>query len=136
MTNEIKPMFDKLIGAQLIELNERGFKIQMANGDIRTYKFEEDSGGCCGYNDFSVLLFDDEDTKENPVITNIAYEKAEPSYDFLYSGGQRLQITFFGAHKKLATIDSYSSSGSGWCYGACVTVDCVETGEHAVITNW
>lgn len=50
--------------------------------------------------------------------------------------GNSLRITFFGLAKKLAMIESYSSSGSGWEYGATVTLVCKETGAEATVTSW
>lgn len=46
------------------------------------------------------------------------------------------ELTDFGLAKKLAVVDSYSSSGSGWQYGATVTLICKETGDEAVVTTW
>lgn len=37
---------------------------------------------------------------------------------------------------ELAMIESYSSSGSGWEYGATVTLVCKETGAEATVTSW
>ena len=47
-----------------------------------------------------------------------------------------LKLTFFGEHKAIAEVNSLSSSGSGWCYGACVTLRCRETGEEHMLTSY
>lgn len=47
-----------------------------------------------------------------------------------------LRITLFGVNKKLAMIDSYSSSGSGWAYGSAMTVRCKETNKVETLTEY
>ena len=48
----------------------------------------------------------------------------------------RLIITLFGEQKQLAEFESMSSSGSGWHYGATVTLHCLKTNEKEVLTSW
>lgn len=123
-------IFDSLIGGQILEMSDDGFSVCLRNGEIRHFEFVEDEGDCCGYNGLQTNLFYSKDSKENPVITKIQYEREE------MSEGDSLVITFFGAYAPLAKIDSYSSSGSGWCYGASMCVICKETKEEELLTCW
>lgn len=122
-------MLEKLIGYQIMEMNEGGFTVRK-DDDVKHFIFDEDCGGCCGYNDlFTNLLITPNDTENNPFITRVEYNREE-------NNGDHLTLTFFGADKALATIGSHSFSGSGWCYGACVNVRCVETKEEETLTEW
>ena len=79
----------------------------------------DDPGDCCGYNEINTKLFVSEtELGLNPIITNVGMND-DGSYD-----GDRCELTFFGGYKPLAIVDAFSSSGSGWCYGACVTISC------------
>lgn len=121
-------MFDSLIGARLLSMDDSGFSVQMTNGEVRNYEFCECEGDCCGFNEFSAkLLISGENM---PAITSVKTEERD-----LYDTDCKV-ITFFGLDKKLAEIDSPSSSGSGWNYGATVWVKCKETGETETITSW
>jgi hypothetical protein len=125
-------MFNMLLGAQLREFNDRQFTVKDKFGEIRTFVFEEDEGGCCGFNELvNKLLISSDDLSRNPVITKIEARTTNE-----YSEEDHVIITLFGEAKKLAEIDSLSSSGSGWCYGACVTLRCVQTDESECITCW
>lgn len=130
---ELKEMMDGLIGSYLVELSEAGFTIKGKDGKERHFVFEQDEGDCCGFNEVTSTIFFNPNDKENlPAITNIdRLEDELPTDD-----GNSLRITFFGLAKKLAVVDSYSSSGSGWQYGATVTLICKETGDEAVVTTW
>lgn len=128
---EVK-MLEGLIGAQLVELNERGFVVR-EGGDLVRFSFVEDKGDCCGLNSIKTELFVSKDElRRNPVITNIQedrpYNKRHDSND--------LVITFFGEKKQIAKIDSMSSSLSGWGYGASVSLRCLKTEEEEVLTHW
>lgn len=123
-------MLKELLGARLLKVGVDTFTVQLSNGSIRTYDLIEDEGDCCGFNEFDILLIDEEEIHNNPVITNITEERNE------YTDGDVLKMTFFGEHKAIAEINSYSSSGSGWCYGACVTLKCCETGEEYGLTSY
>lgn len=109
-------------------MDESGFSAKLANGDILNYTFIEDEGDCCGYNEISATLLIDE--KDMPAIAKVEQKNKEDEYADI------VVITFFGMDKKLAEIESLSSSGSGWCYGATVTVKCVETGEEEILTSY
>lgn len=125
-------MLEELIGSKLLSFNNDGFSVKTPNGEIRNFVYGENEGGCCGYNDLSTeLLISETELGNNPIITNI--EKKDTSEE---SDGESVIITFFGESKPIATIDSLSSSGSGWCYGACVWVECKETNDSETITSW
>ena len=77
----------------------------------------------------------DEEFSNNPIITEIAYEN--PSKMTPYGEDcDRLHITFMGESKPIAEINSLSSSGSGWFYGAHAWVVCKETKELEELTSW
>ena len=126
-------MFNSLLGSQLVSLDECGFTVR-SKGKERHFVFDEDHGDCCGYNNIEakLLISEEEEANRNLIITNIAMERDDGGY----GDGNSLTITFFGESKLLAQINSYSSSGSGWCYGATVTCKCVETQEQEVLTSW
>lgn len=126
-------MLDELIGYQIISLNKDGFAVRKGN-EIKHFAFFEDYGDCCGFNELrTALMIDPKDNANNPFISRVEYE-SNTNGD--YFDANSVTITFFGADKTLATIDSVSSSGSGWCYGACVKVVCVETDEEELLTEW
>ena len=126
-------MFNNLLlGSQLVSLDNNGFTVRNADGE-RHFIFEEDDGDCCGYNDIEVkLLISEDEISRNPVITNIV----EQDHDNASVDCDSLTITLFGESKLLAQINSCSSSGSGWQYGATVTCRCIETHEEETITSW
>ena len=119
-----------LVGYQLVKIDDD--KIIVSKGN-KTYvlNIEEDYGDCCGYNNIKTEMFFEENSKNNPIITRI--EKKQIG---LEDDGERVEITFFGENKELAKIDSLSSSGSGWSYGACVIVKCKELNIEEEITSW
>lgn len=122
-------MIKNLIGWQIVSMNNDGFVVAK-NGEKRTFEFYEDYGDCCGYNILKTKLLYEESSVNNPVITAIDFN-TDNNYE-----EDHVVITFFGGYKPLAEIDSMSSSSSGWCYGACVTCRCIETGEEETISHW
>ena len=124
-------MINELIGAQLISFGKDKFKVKTAKGKIRIFVLDEDEGGCCGYNEVvSTLLIDKKELRNNPIITDIKESDNEED------DGNRHILTLVGISKPLAEINSYSSSGSGWCYGACVTLECKETRLSKILSSW
>lgn len=124
-------MTNELIGAQLISFDKDKFKVKTAKGKVRTFILDEDEGDCCGYNEVvSTLLIDKKELANNPIITDITEIDAEECE------GNRHILTLVGISKPLAEIDAYSSSGSGWCYGACVTLKCEETRLSKILSSW
>lgn len=114
-----------LIGYKLLRANEKEIIIGKDNSYYTLY-IEDDEGDCCGYNEITASF----DTKENPVITDITFEKNEEG------DGEQAKITFFGLNKQIGTIETYSSSGSGWNYGACVTICCKALNLEEIISQW
>ena len=124
-------MTNELIGAQLISFDKDKFKVKTAKGKVRTFVLDEDEGDCCGYNEVvSTLLIDKKELANNPIITDIT------EIDNEECEGNRHILTLVGVSKPLAEIDSYSSSGSGWCYGACVILKCEETRLSKILSSW
>lgn len=123
-------MLEKLIGAQLIEINERGFVVRK-DGELIRFSFIEDYGDCCGFNLIGTHLFISKDElRRNPIITNIQEDNTRNN------DSNNLIITFFGEKKQIAKIDAMSSSGSGWGYGASVSLRCLKTKEEEILTIW
>lgn len=119
-----------LIGYQIINLTNDYLTIQKNNKEY-TICFERDEGYCCGFNEIENTLYIDFDNpKNNPVITNIAYDKNDCGNE------STLKITFFGLDKIIAEVNSLSSSGSGYCYGACVYAQCSELNINECLTDW
>lgn len=118
-----------LIGYQLVSIDDT--KIVVCKGNS-TYELliEDDYGDCCGYNDFSTkLLISETELERNPIITNVVIEEDDDD-------GMSAKVTFFGECKPVAELSSFSFSGSGWCYGACVTIVCKELDMNEIITQW
>lgn len=123
-----------LIGYQLVYIDETKIIVKKGDKDY-ILKIEEDYGDCCGFNEIDSNLFiSKEEIEKNPVITNI--EIIDDDNSDKYRDGHSVKITFYGNNKKLAELDSYSSSGSGWGYGACVNIMCKELNIDEEITHW
>jgi hypothetical protein len=119
-----------LIGYQLISINPEEIVIRKDDKEY-TLHIIDDGGDCCGYNDITTeLLIDNAEVKRNPIITNVEIDECEDDY------GSKAKLTFFGEYKPIAVVDSYSSSGSGWCYGACVTIECKMLGINDTLSAW
>lgn len=118
-----------LIGYKLENIDDKEIIVSKDNKQY-VLKFEKYEGDCCSYNILKTNLLIDENNK--PVITNIKIEE-EQSGKY---NGCGIVITFFGENKQIATIESCSSSGSGWCYGACVSIKCKELNIDEIITEW
>ena len=125
-------MFNKVVGAQLVELNNNGFTVKRGD-EYFHFDFIEDEGDCCGYNDISTNLFISPSMlSRNPVITKIDIENDDDTGE----DSATCRITFFGKVKKMAEVETLSSSGSGYSYGACVSCVCRETEEKEVLSFW
>lgn len=120
-----------LIGYRLEKINDEEIIISK-NDKLYVLKIQQDEGDCCGYNELETILLISDNNK--PIITNIEYEDISENEGCGYN--ETIKITFFGENKEIATIKSTSSSGSGWCYGACVTVKCKELNINEVISQW
>ena len=119
-----------LIGYRLEKINDEEIIISK-NDKLYVLKIQQDEGGCCGYNELETTLLISDNNK--PIITNVGYEDIS---DYEHWEDNTIKITFFGENKEIATIKSKSSSGSGRCYGACVTVKCKELSMNEVISQW
>lgn len=117
-----------LVGYKLEKINDNNIIVSKDN-ELYTLTFVEDEGDCCGYNDLKTELLIDNENK--PIITNVEYEKMNSVYCEEY-----VKITFFGSNKEIAKIESTSSSGSGWQYGACVSIECKDLNIDEVISQW
>lgn len=120
-----------LVGFQLVGMNDEC--IVVSKGDkVYTIEFECDEGDCCGYYRLNTALhFDPNETKNNPVITDVVEEVSDDGY---YN--DCVNIHFFGVNKKLATIEAEAGSGSGWAYGAFVAVKCKALKLEHTIAEW
>jgi hypothetical protein len=124
-------MFNKIVGAQLVRLDEKGFEVKKGD-NLYHFDFIEDEGDCCGFNEISTQLFiSEEELTRNPAI--MRYEVVE---DDDFEEGSLFRLVFFGEVKKMAEVETYSSSGSGWSYGATVSCLCRETNEEKVLSSW
>jgi hypothetical protein len=119
-----------LIGYQLVSINQE--KIIVRKGDKEyTLFITEDYGGCCGYNEINTnLLVSETELANNPIITNVETDGED------YGNGDRAKLTIFGVYKPLAVVESHSSSGSGWRYGACVSIICDALKIEETLTEW
>lgn len=131
MNNNIKEMFNKLIGAQIASLSEDAIVVQDKNGETFNISFYTDNGDCCGYANISKTLFFKPNNENNPVITNWTYD--ERRY-----GSQTVILTLYGLNKPLAEYEFECGSGSGWCYGATITAMCTLKNElkETEICGW
>lgn len=120
-----------LVGYQLVSIDDK--RIVVKKND-RTYELDivNEQMGCCGYNRINTrLLISDDELARNPVITNV-----ESGTALVGGYAQSCLVTFFGEAKPLAELSTYSSSGSGWCYGACVTVRCKRLRLEETLSQW
>lgn len=123
-------MLEKLIGSQIINIAEDYIEVKK---DDKLFKLEilSDDGDCCGYAEFETHLLYEPNDVRNPVITNVVLEKEEVEFD-----RESSIITFYGESKPLATIESVAGSGSGWTYGACVTLRCKPLDIDEDLASW
>lgn len=120
-----------LVGYQIIELSDYEMKV-CKDADIHTILFDCDHGDCCGFAEISsTLLFDPNDSKQNPVITKVELSDDESEY-----GSESAVITFFGEYKPIAKLSAVAGSGSGWMYGATVTAVCKTLDIEYVVVGW
>lgn len=128
---ELKKMFDRLIGAQIVTLDEDAIVVRGKDGEMFNISFYTDHGDCCGYANITKQLFFEPNNKNNPVITNWKWD--ERKY-----GSQTVIVTLYGVNKLLAEYEFECGSGSGWCYGATITAMCCLDNEieEAKICRW
>lgn len=130
MNNNIKEMFDKLIGTQVVTLSKDEIVVKSKNGETFDISFEADNYECCGFKDITKELFFEPNNKNNPIITGWNLSD-EGGWD-----GCRVRLTLFGLKKPLAKYEFECNSGSGWCYGATITAVCSLDNKEVEICCW
>ena len=122
-------MLNKLVGAQVVRIN--GSSIEVKLGDkIHVLEIVVDEGDCCGFANFDMTLFYEEENKRNPIITNIEMKYDNNDYK------ETAIITFYGENKKIASIEAEAGSESGYSYGACVTLRCKTLDIDETLVKW
>lgn len=120
-----------LVGFQLVSIDDNEVIVSKDNREYRL-KIIRDEGDCCGFTELETkLLISNEDAKRNPVITDVYINEHGGEW-----GGQVVRVTFFGEYLPLANVYTYASSGSGWCYGASVSIDCEPLYLHEELATW
>ena len=122
-------MLDKLIGAQILSVCDSHIEVKKGEEHFKL-EIVHDDGDCCGYADFKTNLLYTPNDLRNPVITNITREDGED--DECDSS----IITFYGESKALASIESNAGSGSGWGYGAFVSLQCKALDIDENLASW
>ena len=117
MNSNIKEMFDKLIGAQVVTLSKDEIVVRDKDGETFNISFYTDDGDCCGYANITKELFFEPNNENNPIITDLKWDERE-------CGWQTVILTLYGVNKLLAEYEFECGSGSGWCYGATITAMC------------
>lgn len=117
-----------LVGYQLVDLDKNKIIVQKGERRFSIY-IMTDEGDCCGYNIIKANLYIG-DIERNPIITDIYKDNEDTGYS------DKCCITFFGEEKVLAKLDTESSSGSGWCYGAAVALDCKDLEINEILSEW
>lgn len=119
-----------LVGFQLVELNNEQMKVRK-NNELYTIDFDCYEGDCCGYSSVDAnLLIDKADLSRNPIITKIVNNENEDG------SSESVLITLFGEYKPIAEISAVAGSGSGWGYGAAVTLKCKPLEIDEGIVSW
>jgi hypothetical protein len=122
-------MLENLIGAQILNVSNDSIEVKLGD-EIYTLEIISDGGGCCGYADFTTNLLYSENDFRNPIITNVTIDSDDNNYC------DTSIVTFYGEVKPLATIESEAGSGSGWNYGAFVTLRCKELDIDEDLVSW
>lgn len=118
---------ENLIGAKLIDLDDNCLIVE--KDGIRCHiSLEEDLGDCCGFNEIETTLLIDKNN--SPIITNVERIADEEG------DGERCMLTLLGESRPIAEINTYSSSGSGWQYGACVKLVCNMLDINVMLSSW
>ena len=123
-------MLEFLIGARLVTADDTGFEVVASNDKRYRFNFESYEGDCCGYNTISSHLLIEDESEQNPRITKISHTITDDRYS------QSCEITFFGISKPIYTAAIESGSGSGWYYGATVSLTCKECDFDEILTSW
>jgi hypothetical protein len=125
-----KNNLDRLIGWQLVSITDTEITLTK-DGEIIRAALIGDEGGCCGWYDVTThLLIDDYELSRNPIVTKV--ERIEKDD----GDGDLVCLVLLGEEKALAAVNTYASSGSGWCYGACVTIKCSTLDLEETLAEW
>lgn len=122
-------MLENLIGAQILTVSDDSIEVKLGD-EIHTLEIISDGGGCCGYAEFTTNLLYSENDFRNPIITNVTIDSGDSNYC------DTSTVTFYGEAKPLATIESEAGSGSGWGYGAFVTLRCKSLDIDEDLASW
>lgn len=121
-----------LIGFQIVSIDEEQIVVSK-DGVTHTLEIYQDTGDCCGFNEVTTsLLISSDELSKNPVIVDVEFIRTTDGDCY----GDGCKLTFFGEYNPIATLNSYSSSGSGWCYGASVSLVCKPLDLAATVTCW
>lgn len=124
---------ESLIGAKLSCISDEKIVVIDTNGKQRVFNFIKDDGDWCGFAEVNTHLYITQDElNTNPVITNVKTKRSsgeENESDDFY-------ITLCGINKKLAKVSCRASSGSGWGYGATVTIRCKALNINDVLCEY
>ena len=126
--NELEEKLKKLIGYKLIAIHKDMIEVSK-DGISHFIHIKQDEGDCCGYNELNTELYLSSNCY--PIITNVSCEKKVEPFDC-----ETCKITFYGLDNKLASIESTSGSGSGYAYGACVTIKCDALELNDILSSW
>lgn len=120
---------EKLIGAQILKVEEESIQV-LKDGKVYILEILSDYGDCCGYANFTTTMLYSPDSIHNPVITNVKTQEGEDGES------ESVFVTFYGEYAPLVEIDAEAGSGSGWQYGASVTMVCKELGIDEHLVSW
>lgn len=123
---------EKLIGAQITRIDENSIEVNL-NGSLHRLELNSDYGDCCGYAEFKTQMLYSENDLRNPVITNVELKNSEEDD---YGSSEITILTFYGESKELATVESEAGSGSGWNYGATVSIRCDALEINEDLASW
>ena len=123
-------MLEKIIGGQLLSIDKEKIVIKKDNQVYVLDIIIKDDGDCCGYSKVKTLLIDKKEISKNPIITRVQVTEND------YGWCDIATLTLFGLNKELAKIESESGSDSGWCYGACVTIECKALRIKKKLSAW
>lgn len=122
-------MLEKLIGAQILTVSDDSIEVEL-DGKVFSLEIISDDGFCCGSASFTTNLLYSENDYRNPIITNVSLKGGCSEY------GDSSVVTFYGESKPLVTVESEAGSGSGYYYGAYVSLNCkaLDIDEH--LASW
>ncbi|MCP1159303.1 hypothetical protein [Bacillus infantis] len=122
-------MLENLIGAQILNITDDCIEVKKGD-EIFKLEITSEGGDCCGYADFTTNLLYSPNDLRNPIITNVIRVDEDNGWQ------DSSVITFYGESKPLATIESNAGSGSGWNYGAFVSLHCKALDIDETLASW